>query len=57
MQRETAFNLTFAAGLLVLPLWAWWADEPFYITLVTRVVILALAGVGLNLALGLAVHR
>jgi branched-chain amino acid transport system permease protein len=41
-------------GLLILfPLWAWLSDEPFMITLATKAVILALAGVGLNIALGL----
>lgn len=53
MRRETLFNLAMMAGLLALPLWAWAVDEPFTITLVTRAVILAIAGVGLNLALGL----
>jgi branched-chain amino acid transport system permease protein len=53
MTRETAFNTALALGLLAFPLWAYWADEPFMITLSTRVAILALAGVGLNLALGL----
>jgi branched-chain amino acid transport system permease protein len=33
--------------------WRCWINEPFYITLATRVAILALAAVGLNLALGL----
>lgn len=36
-----------------MPLWALVADEPFTITLATRVAILALAAVGLNIALGL----
>ncbi len=53
MKRETLLNIGLATALLLFPLWAWWVDEPFYITLATRVVILALAGVGLNLALGL----
>lgn len=53
MQRETLFNLVAFAALILFPLWAWWADEPFMITLATRVAILALAGIGLNLALGL----
>lgn len=53
MRRETVVNTVLFLGLLAVPLWAWWADEPFTITLATRVVILALAGVGLNLALGL----
>ena len=53
MTRETVFNTALVLGLLAFPLWAYWADEPFMITLSTRVAILALAGVGLNLALGL----
>ena len=53
MRRETIINLAVLALLLAVPLWARAADEPFYITLATKVAILALAGVGLNLALGL----
>ncbi len=53
MSRETLFNTALLAGLLAIPLWAWAMDEPFTITLATRVAILALAGVGLNIALGL----
>ena len=53
MRRETLVNIVLLAGLVAVPLWAWAADEPFTITLATRVAILALAGVGLNLALGL----
>lgn len=53
MRRETYLNAALFTALLAVPLWAWWADEPFTITLATRVAILALAGVGLNLALGL----
>ncbi|HHB80269.1 MAG TPA: branched-chain amino acid ABC transporter permease [Aliiroseovarius sp.] len=52
MRRETVINAVLLAGLLLVPLWALWADQPFTITLATRVVIFALAGVGLNLALG-----
>ncbi len=40
-------------ALLLVPLIAWKMDEPFLITLATKVTILALAGVGLNIALGL----
>ncbi|RVT83324.1 branched-chain amino acid ABC transporter permease [Rhodobacteraceae bacterium CCMM004] len=53
MRRETLLNAAIALGLLAVPLWAWSAGEPFTITLATRAAILALAGVGLNLALGL----
>ncbi|MGJ8545052.1 MAG: branched-chain amino acid ABC transporter permease [Sulfitobacter sp.] len=53
MQRETIIN---AALFLMLPVAAGLAyalDEPFIITLITKATILALAGVGLNIALGL----
>ena len=53
MTRETAINLLLAALLFALPLIAAGMGEPFYVTLATRVVVLALAAVGLNLALGL----
>ncbi|MGQ3038947.1 MAG: ABC transporter permease subunit, partial [Neoaquamicrobium sediminum] len=53
MNRETTVNLIIALLLLGLPLIAAGMGEPFYVTLATRVVVLALAAVGLNLALGL----
>lgn len=53
MTRETAINLLLAFLLLALPLIAAGIGEPFYVTLASRVVVLALAAVGLNLALGL----
>ena len=53
MSRERVINAVLLAGLVAVPLWAWIADQPFTITLATRVAILALAGVGLNIALGL----
>ncbi|MBR9865149.1 MAG: branched-chain amino acid ABC transporter permease [Rhodobacteraceae bacterium] len=53
MTRETLINSALALALLLVPLWAYSADEPFIITLATKVAILALAGVGLNIALGL----
>ena len=46
-------NTALLLGLAAVPLYAWATDEPFTITLATRVAILALAGVGLNIALGL----
>lgn len=52
MTHERLINALLLAGLLLVPVWAMVADEPFYITLATRAAILALAGVGLNLALG-----
>ena len=53
LSREMLLNAVLFLGLLAVPLWAWSAGEPYIITLATRVAILALAGVGLNLALGL----
>ncbi|GAB4382055.1 branched-chain amino acid ABC transporter permease [Albidovulum sp.] len=53
MRRETLLDAALLLLLLAVPLWAWAADEPFRITLATRAVILALAGIGLNVALGL----
>ncbi|KIC48644.1 branched-chain amino acid ABC transporter permease [Tateyamaria sp. ANG-S1] len=52
MIRERYLNLIILAGLVIVPAYALMVDEPFTITLATKVVILALAGVGLNLALG-----
>ncbi len=53
MHRETILNAVLAVLLLVLPFVAQALGEPFYVTLATRVAVLALAAVGLNLALGL----
>jgi branched-chain amino acid transport system permease protein len=52
MNRESGLNAAVLVGLILFPLWAWMAGEPFMITLATKAVILALAGVGLNIALG-----
>ena len=53
MMSERSFTIVILALLAIIPAWAYMADEPFTITLATRVVILALAAVGLNIALGL----
>lgn len=53
LTRETLVNLILAALLLAVPLMANAFGQPFYVTLATRVAILALAATGLNLALGL----
>ncbi|UWQ65075.1 branched-chain amino acid ABC transporter permease (plasmid) [Leisingera caerulea] len=53
MTRESLLNWAMIAALLIVPLAAWLLDEPFIITLATKAAILALAGVGLNIALGL----
>jgi branched-chain amino acid transport system permease protein len=52
MRREALLNLALALLLLALPFTAQMLGEPFYVTLATRMAILALAAVGLNLALG-----
>lgn len=51
MIPERLVNWVALLGLLAVPLWAVVVDEPFTITLVTRAVILAIAAVGLNIAL------
>lgn len=53
MSRETLVNAGLLLGLVAVPLWAHLTDEPFIITLATKVVILAIAGAGLNIALGI----
>lgn len=53
MIPERLVNWVVLLGLLAVPLWALVVDEPFTITLVTRAVILAIAAVGLNIALGI----
>ena len=53
LNRENAVNLLLALALLAVPLAALWLGQLFYITLATRIAILALAAVGLNIALGL----
>ncbi len=50
--QERHFNLLCIFFLLAIPIAGLVLDEPYYITLATKVTILAIAGVGLNLALG-----
>ncbi|GKX34689.1 MAG: branched-chain amino acid ABC transporter permease [Rhizobiaceae bacterium MnEN-MB40S] len=52
ISRESIFNAVLLLALLAAPYIALQMDEPFYVSLATRVAILALAGVGLNIALG-----
>lgn len=52
MFKERTINIFLVALLVLIPIIALVSDEPFIITLMTKVTILALAGVGLNLALG-----
>jgi len=51
--REILLNVALALALIAVPVAAEMAGEPFYVTLATRTAILALAAVGLNIALGL----
>ncbi|MCC9626092.1 branched-chain amino acid ABC transporter permease [Thalassospira sp. MA62] len=50
--REFLINLVLGCALVAVPLIALGLEEPFYITLATKVAIFAMAGVGLNLVLG-----
>ncbi|WP_296994086.1 branched-chain amino acid ABC transporter permease [Thalassospira sp. UBA1131] len=52
MNREFLINSILAIALIAVPLIALGMDEPFIITLATKVAIFAMAGVGLNLVLG-----
>jgi len=52
MKREALLNTALMVVLLAVPLAAWAMDEPFLVTLATRAVIFAIAGIGLNVALG-----
>ena len=49
---ENFFNKWILFFLLLIPTCGVIFDEPYFITLATKVVILGIAGVGLNLALG-----
>jgi branched-chain amino acid transport system permease protein len=53
MRRETILNIAIPGILLATALIAYAMEEPYIITLATKAAILALAGVGLNIALGL----
>lgn len=53
MARETYINAALTLLLLLVPFWAWSTGQAYILTLCTKVAILALAGVGLNIALGL----
>jgi branched-chain amino acid transport system permease protein len=53
MRRERLLNFVMFLLLPVTALVAWATGEPFIITLATKAAILALAAVGLNIALGL----
>ena len=53
LRRETAIGLGLLIALVGVAVWAHATGEPFIVTLATKAAIFALAGVGLNLALGL----
>jgi branched-chain amino acid transport system permease protein len=53
MARETYINAALTLALVLVPFWAWSTGQAYILTLCTKVAILALAGVGLNIALGL----
>ncbi|MGE3362618.1 MAG: branched-chain amino acid ABC transporter permease [Rhizobiaceae bacterium] len=53
IMRENVINAALSALLLALPFAAVAMDEPFYVALASRMAVLGLAAVGLNLALGL----
>ena len=52
MIKESHLNTLLLGLFIAVPIWAYLVDEPFTITLMTRAAIFALAGVGLNIALG-----
>ncbi|RCK31786.1 ABC transporter permease [Thalassospira profundimaris] len=52
MNRETLINTIIAVAFVAVPVIAMGMNEPFIITLATKVAIFAMAGVGLNLVLG-----
>lgn len=52
MKAEITLNAALMALILGVALVAWLSDAPFIVTLATRAVIFAIAGVGLNVALG-----
>jgi branched-chain amino acid transport system permease protein len=53
MTRESYINAALTFVLVLVPFWAWSTGQTYILTLCTKVAILALAGVGLNIALGL----
>ena len=54
MKKETLLNAVLIALFVGVALAAWIMDEPYLITLATKAAIFAIAGVGLNFALGFA---
>ncbi len=52
LNRETIVNGMVVAALLALPLWAFSVGEDYYVNLASLITIFAIAGVGLNFAIG-----
>ena len=52
MIKESYLNKALFLGMLLFVLIAYFLDEPFYVSLITRAAIFAIAGIGLNIALG-----
>lgn len=52
LNKENVLNWIIGLSLLMMPITALILDEVYYVNLASRITILALAGVGLNLALG-----
>ncbi|KZL22740.1 branched-chain amino acid ABC transporter permease [Pseudovibrio sp. Ad37] len=52
LSRETVVNIAVMAILLALPLWASSIGEDYYVNLASLITIFAIAGVGLNFAIG-----
>jgi len=52
ISRQDLLNFTLIGGLLLVAVLAHFNDEPFIITLATKIAIFAIAGIGLNIALG-----
>ena len=52
INRSIIATLVVLGGLALLPLYAAWAGQPYYLTLFARIMVFALAAVGLNLVLG-----
>lgn len=50
--RERIVNIALLGALLAAALWANAADQPYWVNMASRVAILALAGAGLNIAIG-----
>jgi len=52
MIKERHLNKAIFLGMLLMVVIAYFVDEPFYVSLITRAAIFAIAGIGLNIALG-----